>query len=51
MEPSHVLRALGIPRETASATVRFSLGRGTTEADLDFAAERLAEGVGRMRKL
>ncbi len=49
VEPSHVLRALGIPRATASATLRFSLGRGTTEADLDFAAEQLAAVVGRMR--
>ena len=49
VEPSHVLRALGLPRETADATVRFSLGRGTTEADVDFAAEQLAAVVGRMR--
>ncbi|MEM1042713.1 MAG: cysteine desulfurase family protein [Bacteroidota bacterium] len=49
VEPSHVLRALDVPRETANATVRFSLGHGTTEADLDFAAEQLATVVGRMR--
>lgn len=37
-EPSHVLSAMGLPRELAAGAVRFSLGRGTTEADL----ERLA---------
>jgi cysteine desulfurase len=49
VEPSHVLRALGVPRETANATVRLSLGRGTTEADVDLAAEHLAAVVGRQR--
>ena len=49
VEPSHVLRALGIPRATANATVRVSLGRGTTEADVDFAADQLEAVVGRMR--
>ena len=49
VEPSHVLRALGVPRDTANATVRFSLGRSTTEADIDFAAETLAAVVKRMR--
>lgn len=42
-EPSAVLLALGIPRETALGTVRLSLGRHTTESDVDAAAERLAE--------
>ena len=49
VEPSHVLRALGVPRETANATVRLSLGRGTMEADVDAAADHLAAVVGRMR--
>jgi cysteine desulfurase len=49
VEPSHVLRALGVPRATANATVRLSLGRATTEADVDVAAEQLAAVVGRMR--
>ena len=49
VEPSHVLRALRVPRETANATVRLSLGRGTTEADVDFAAEHLVAVVGRQR--
>ncbi len=49
VEPSHVLHALGVPRETANATVRFSLGRSTAEADIDFAAEQVVAVVKRMR--
>ena len=48
VEPSHVLRAMGVPRETANATVRFSLGHPTTEADVGRAAAALAEVVQRM---
>jgi cysteine desulfurase len=44
-EPSHVLRALGLPAEQARRALRIGLGRGTTGADVDFAAERLAEAV------
>lgn len=49
LEPSHVLQAMGLPRETAAATVRFSFGKDTTEADLDHAADALETVVGRMR--
>jgi cysteine desulfurase len=49
LAPSHVLTALGLPRETASAAVRFSLGARTTEADVDAAADALARVVARMR--
>ena len=35
LEPSHVLAAMGVPRDQCSALVRFSLGRESTEADLD----------------
>jgi cysteine desulfurase len=35
LEPSHVVLAMGHPREVAQSTVRFSMGRGTTQADLD----------------
>lgn len=48
LEPSHVLLAMGVPRETAAATVRFSLGRTTTEADVDTAAETLSRVVARL---
>jgi len=41
-QPSHVLMAMGAPRELAASSLRFSLGKGTTEADIDAAIERLA---------
>jgi cysteine desulfurase len=41
LEPSHVLTALDLKRPTASAAVRFSLGAGTTEEEIDFAVDRL----------
>jgi cysteine desulfurase len=49
LEPSHVLQAMGLPRETAAATVRFSFGKGTTEEEIDHAADALEAVVGRMR--
>lgn len=48
LTPSHVLLALGLPRETATAAVRFSLGVSTTEADVDAAADALARVVARL---
>lgn len=50
LTPSHVLLALGHDRPTASAALRFSLGKDTTEADVDYAVERLATVIGRMRR-
>lgn len=47
LEPSHVLRALGVPTETAQATVRLSLGRATDEAAVDRAVEALRRVVAR----
>jgi cysteine desulfurase len=48
-EPSHVLRALGVPDGLAKATIRFGLGRFTTKAEVDFAAEAVVETVRRLR--
>ncbi len=48
LEPSHVLQALGVPRETAAATVRFSLGRDTMEAEVATAGAALVRVVRRM---
>jgi cysteine desulfurase len=44
-EPSHVLRAIGLTPEEAHGSLRFGLGRGTTEADIDRAAARLVEAI------
>ena len=48
LEPSHVLLALGRDRAVAGATVRLSLGRETTEADVEVAAEALRRVVARL---
>lgn len=48
-EPSHVLRALGVPEALAKATIRFGFGRFTTEAEVDFAAEAVVVTVRRLR--
>ncbi len=50
-EPSHVLTAMAVPRELALCTVRFSMGRETTQADVDRAAEVLPTVVAKVRKL
>ena len=48
--PSHVLLAMGLTEEQARSTVRFSLGRPTTEAEVDTAVERVAEAVHHVRR-
>jgi cysteine desulfurase len=48
VEPSYVLRALGLPDTLANASIRLGLGRFTTAADADFAADALAAAVGRL---
>ena len=51
VEPSHVLRALGLPRESAHCSVRFSLGRFTTGGEVDRAVARVTDVVGELRQL
>jgi len=48
-EPSHVLRAMGISEALSRASVRFGLGRMTTEVEVDFAAQYFADTVARLR--
>lgn len=50
-EPSHVLMALGLSKERALASLRFGLGRHTTVDDIDYAAKKVADVVGRLRHL
>jgi cysteine desulfurase len=47
--PSHVLQAIGAVREGGGASVRFGLGRPTTDADIDFAIQRLTTVVKSLR--
>jgi cysteine desulfurase len=51
VEPSHVLTAMGIPRELALGAIRFSLGHETTQADVDRAVEVFPTVVAKVRKL
>ncbi len=51
IEPSHVLVAMGLRPEQARASIRFSLGKQTTEEDIDFAIRLLPETVTRLREL
>ncbi|MEQ1872914.1 MAG: cysteine desulfurase family protein [Ilumatobacteraceae bacterium] len=51
MEPSHVLAAMGVPREVALGAVRFSLGITTTQADVDRGVEVVAQAVQRLRRV
>ncbi len=50
LEPSHVLTAIGVPAELAHASIRFGVGRWTTEEEIDFAAETAVSGVARLRE-
>ena len=49
LEPSHVLRALGLPDALAHSSLRISLGRFSTAAEVDWFSERLREVVSRLR--
>ena len=51
LEPSYVLRALGRSDELAHSSIRFSLGRFTTEADIDYAIEHIREAIAKLREL
>ena len=51
IEPSEVLTAMGLSRDAAFESVRFSLGRFTTEADIDAAVESVVGAVERVRAM
>jgi len=51
MEPSYVLRALGVDDELAHSSIRFSFGRFTSEADVDAAIACVSRGVSSLRQL
>jgi cysteine desulfurase len=51
LEPSHVLTAMGLSRERAKASIRFSLGKQNTEEDVEFALSLISETVARLRDI
>lgn len=51
ISPSHVLQAIGLPRDQAKSTLRFSIGRLTTPADVDYALEVIPSVVERLRSI
>ena len=51
LEPSYVLRALGRDDELAHSSIRFSIGRFTTEEEVDYAVKLLHEKIGKLREM
>jgi cysteine desulfurase len=51
LEPSYVLRAIGREDELAHSSIRFSIGRYTTEQDIDYAIKLLREKISKLREL
>jgi len=51
LEPSHVLRAMGVPFTAAHGSIRFSLSRYNTEDEVDYTIQKMPEIVNRLREL
>jgi cysteine desulfurase len=51
IEPSHVLLAMGLSHQRARASIRVSLGKQTTQDDIDFAIRVIPETVSRLREI
>jgi cysteine desulfurase len=51
LEPSYVLRAMGVPDDLAHSSIRFGLGRFTTEEEVDFAVKLFVEKVKKLREM
>ena len=51
LEPSHVLLAIGLNHETAHGSLRITMGRWTTESDIDYFLEKLPPVVEKLRAM
>jgi cysteine desulfurase len=51
LEPSHVLRAMAVGDDLAHSSIRFGIGRFTTQEEVDFAADQVITAVKRLREL
>jgi cysteine desulfurase len=51
LEPSHVLRAMDVGDDLAHSSIRFGIGRFTTEEEIDYVADRIVEVVERLREM
>ena len=51
LEPSYVLRALGVGEDLAHTSLRLGIGRFTTEAEIDYAIEALTNHVNKLREM
>ena len=51
VEPSHVLTAIGLSQKEAKSSLRFSLGRFTTQSEIDFALEAIPAAAAQLRAL
>ena len=51
LEPSHVLRAMGVPFTYAHGSIRFSLSRYTTEEEIDFVLDKMPPIIRRLREI
>ncbi len=51
LEPSYVLRSLGVSEDLAHTSIRFGIGRFTTEEEIDYVVENIVESVNKLREL
>ncbi len=51
LEPSYVLRAIGAEEDLAHSSIRFGIGRFTTEAEVDYTAQKCVHQVTKLREM